>query len=197
MGAPPAVPPILILRFPRAAPHPWGATPPARPFVGAGLGPAPTKGLESAGQIQAPLKRGLSPPKAVTGGFSSPAGTTEKNRRKETLRHGFAVPPPFSREVFDTPRTDGTQRRGRQGIGQTLRSSARSPSRRPNAESLRSPLYRPARWDVPGQAHPAGADGPGFCQGRPQWTGRGSAPPLDPLAPVVTAKPPIWVPRPP
>ena len=50
--------------------------------------------------VQAPLKRGLSPPKAVTGSFSSPAGAVEKDWSKETLRHGFAVPPPFSREVF-------------------------------------------------------------------------------------------------
>ena len=66
----------------------------------AGLGPAPTEGRAGVGPVQAPLKRGLSPPKAVTGSFSSPAGAVEKNRRKETLRHGFAVPPPFSREVL-------------------------------------------------------------------------------------------------
>ena len=67
----------------------------------AGLGSAPTKGPGAAGMIvQAPLKRGLSPPKAVTGGFSSPAEAVEKDWSKETLRHGFAVPPPFSREVL-------------------------------------------------------------------------------------------------
>ena len=81
------------------------------PHPGDGLGrgaecgrvwdPPLTKGPGAAGLIvQAPLKRGLSPPKAVTGGFSSPAGATEKDQSKETLRHGFAVPPPFSGEVF-------------------------------------------------------------------------------------------------
>ena len=137
MGAPPAVPPILILRFPRAAPHPWGATPPARPFVGAGLGPAPTKGLESAGQIQAPLKRGLSPPKAVTGGFSSPAGATEKGRRRETLRHGFAVPPPFSREVL---RTGGPLRIPAPALGGVLRGARRG------RRALHAQVWTPGGW---------------------------------------------------
>ena len=67
------------------------------------LGPihllAPYKGSGGL-TVQAPLERGLLPPKAVTGGFSSPAGAAEKNRSKETLRHSLAVPPPFSREVL-------------------------------------------------------------------------------------------------
>ena len=58
----------------------------------AGLGPALTKGPGSAGLIvQAPLKRGLSPPKAVTGGFSSPAGAAE--------RDGGRNPPPRLRRA--------------------------------------------------------------------------------------------------
>ena len=41
--------------------------------------------------VQAPLKRGLSPPKAVTGGFSSPAGAAE--------RDGGRNPPPRLRRA--------------------------------------------------------------------------------------------------
>ena len=68
--------------FPRCARQgsalPWRGTG-AGCRMRAGLGSAPTKGPESAGEIvQAPLKRGLSPPKAVTGGFSSPAGAAER-----------------------------------------------------------------------------------------------------------------------
>ena len=82
----------------------WRAGAVAQASLSRPVGPihplASQKWGEAGGIVQAPLKRGLSPPKAVTGGFSSPAGAMEGDRRTETLRHGFAVPPPFSREVF-------------------------------------------------------------------------------------------------
>ena len=167
----------------------------------AGLGPAPTKGPGAAGLIvQAPLKRGLSPPKAVAGGFSSPAGAAERGggrnppsrlrratslfkggfwradnvRPYEGARRGRRAPRMGSSIPKPCPRTDGAQRRGRQGIRQTRKPPPRTPSSRPSAES---PAPHPTA--MPGgmcQARrtPRGQRPPASTQGRPQWAGRGS-----------------------
>ena len=111
-------------------------------------------------------------------------------RGRRAPRMGSSIPKPC-------PRTDGAQRRGCRGIGQTLRSSTRSPSRRPNAESLRSPLHRSARWQVPRQAHFAGADGPDHRSSQAPVGRERERAPFDPLAPIVTAGLPLRVPRPP
>ena len=147
--------------FPRCARQgsalPWRGTG-AGCRMRAGLGSAPTKGPESAGEIvQAPLKRGLSPPKAVTGGFSSPAGATERGGGRNPpsrLRRAASL---FKGGFLRRPRTDGAQRRGRQGIGQTRKPPPRTPSSRPSAGS-------PA-------PHPATMPG-GMCQGRRTPRGR-------------------------
>ena len=111
-------------------------------------------------------------------------------RGRRAPRMGSSIPKPC-------PRTDGVQRRGCRGIGQTLRSSTRSPSRRPNAESLRSPLHRSARWQVPRQAHFAGADGPDHRSSQAPVGRERERAPFDPLAPIVAAGLPLRVPRPP
>ena len=190
-----------------------------------GSGTRPYKGAGSSESliVQAPLKRGLPPPKAVAGGFSSPAGASERGRSRnppsqlrratslfkggfwradnvrpyEGARRGRCAPRMGSSIPKPCPRTDGVQRRGCRGIGQTLRSSTRSPSRRPNAESLRSPLHRSARWQVPRQAHFAGADGPDHRSSQAPVGRERERAPFDPLAPIVTAGPPLRVPRPP
>ena len=126
-----------------------------------GSGKRPYKGTGRGGYDRpSPLEKGAVAAKGGDWGFLVSCRGHGERRRKKPSVTASPCHLPFQRRFLKRPRTDGAQRRGCRGIGQTLRSSTRSPSRRPNAESLRSPLHRSARWQVPRQAHFAGADGP-------------------------------------
>ena len=130
-------------------------------FPGAPDGKAPhCGGALRAAPRPSPLEKGAVAAKGGDWGFLVSCRGHGERRRKKPSVTASPCHLPFQRRFLKRPRTDGAQRRGCRGIGQTLRSSTRSPSRRPNAESLRSPLHRSARWQVPRQAHFAGADGP-------------------------------------
>ena len=167
-------------------------------FPGAPDGKAPhCGGALRAAPRPSPLEKGAVAAKGGDWGFLVSCRGHGEGRRKKPSVTASPCRLPFQGRFFETPPNRWRAAPRTPGHRSNAKTSAPHPQLPSQRRKPRSPPCHHARWDVPGQAHPAGADGPGFCQGRPQWAGRGSAPPLDPLAPVVTAKPPIWVPRPP
>ena len=138
----------------RLLPPPGGDRSPLRPTEER-LTPAMPWGRAS---VQAPLKRGLSPPSGGDWGFLVSCRGHREGRGKKPSVTASPCHLPFQGRFLRCPRTDGAQRRGCRGIGQTQNFPTRTPSRRSNAESLRPPPHRPAWWQVPRQAHSAGAE---------------------------------------
>ena len=149
---------------PFGAPNRMGSLPPAAAPWRGSFSSAPNGGAPHSGDalgrasVQAPLKRGLSPPSGGDWGFLASCRGCREGRGKKPSVTASPCHLPFQGRFLRCPRTDGAQRRGCRGIGQTQNFPTRTPSRRSNAESLRPPPHRPAWWQVPRQAHSAGAE---------------------------------------
>ena len=132
------------------------------------------RGRDRRAPVRAPLKRGLSPPSGGDWGFLVSCRGHGERRGKKPSATASPCHLPFQGRFLKRLRTDGAQRRGRQGVGRTLKLSICTLSSRPSAEG---PAPHPTT--MPGgmcQARrtPRGQRPPASTQGRPQWAGRGS-----------------------
>ena len=189
-----------------------------------GSGTRPCKGAGSGGYDRpSPLEKGAVAAKGGGWGFLVPCrGRGERRRKKPSVTASPChLPfqgrflaggqcPPLRRSAAGSSRpTDGEQHPKAMPPNR-WRAAPRTPGCRSNAETLdlhpqfpsqrrrpRSPPHHHARWDVPGQAHPAGAETTGLHPRQAPVGRKGEWGPLDPPAPVATARPPVRVPRPP
>ena len=124
----------------------------------AGLGSAPTKGPGSAAPRPSPLEKGAVAAKGGDWGFLVSCRGHGERRRKKPSVTASPCRLPFQGRFFETPPNRWRAAPRTPGHRSNAKTSAPHPQLPSQRRKSRSPPYRHARWDVPGQAHPAEAE---------------------------------------